>query len=209
MNRQTYHDLGGFIILDPVQIANEETFNLVMDTLEKNPDILETSDSQALNTKIPSNFIMRPLHQDHNPIILDDRHMALIWYDADNPDNASTMISLILEIEQSSNNSWRKTPCGIIAGHEFQGFFQYRRSCCGDNQTGLSVMAFIMNDINEVEHTIRDPLNLTNSHKKLFEQTKGGILISTGSLEHILHHHRHPDQPCNHSHSDIPTNSLY
>lgn len=208
MSEQNLHDQGGFIVLNPIQIADEDMYNAVMDIIEADAHFRSAEAFGSLNAMAPRNFIMQPMHKSNDPIMVDADHLALAWCDADEPDNVDKMVAVILKLEERADGSFDKTPCGIIAGEEFQGVLQYRLPCCGSNDTGLSMLFFVMEENDKGEDEIvfatRDAYSTDADHRKLFEKTPHGVEINSGGIAHILDHHNNPGQSCGHSHENLP-----
>ena len=204
MTKQTIIDHGGFITMHPVQIADEAIYDLAFDIIEADDSVRSAADFKKFDEEAPEDFIMQPLHTADDPIMLDEDHVALVWCDPDDPDNADLMVAVILELEELPNGRFNKTPCGIIAGSEFQGVLQYRLPCCGKDEDGFSMLFLTMNEEGKIEPDTRDALSTEMDHKKLFEKTAEGIVINSHGIEHLLDHHRHPGQDCDHDHTQLP-----
>lgn len=195
---------GGLIVLNPIQIADEESYNLAMEIINKDPDIRDADDFARLNDYAPDNFIMEPVHTIANPIMIDADRIALLWRDRDEPDDCDLMVGIILELEERADGSFAKRPCGIIAGDAFQGILQYRCPCCGTNETGFSMMFFMANDDDTIGYTTRDTLATEQNKKRLFENVPQGVKVSSHDIAHILQHHNHAGHACGHDHSLLP-----
>jgi hypothetical protein len=206
MGQQTINEQGGLIILNPLQIADENTYNLAMDVIEADDTIRSAEDFVKVNKGVPANFIMEPVHTLERPIMVDRDHIALLWRDKDDPSNVDMMAAVILELVERGDGTFRKVPCGVIAGNDFQGILQYRCPCCGDNQSGFSMMFFLKNEKGETEYTTRDTVVTKLSKAKLFESVPQGITVSSSQIQHILHHHENFGRACGHDHSHLPRN---
>lgn len=204
MATQKLSEQGGLIILHPIQIADERIYGQAMDIIERHPERRSAKDFVEFNNDAPNAFLMEPIHTKENPIVMDESHIALVWRDKDEPENVDLMVAIIMEIEKKPEGGYSKKPCGIIAGDKFQGVVQYRCPCCGDNQSGFSMMFFIMDEDGKIGFETRDTLATKAGKEKLFEKAPDGVRVDSHQIEHIVHHHLHPEKACGHDHSHLP-----
>lgn len=202
MTQQTINDQGGLIIMHPIQVADEEIYETVMNIIEDDPNMRTPESFIQLNKEAPSNFIMEAVHSMDAPILVDQNHMALLWCDKDDPTNPDMMIAVLFELIEREDRTYRKAPCGVIVGNEFQGVLQYRCPCCGTNETGFSMMFFLMNDDGRIVVTTRDTMFTENSKKRLFERVEQGVTVSSRLIDDILNHHF--GRACTHDHGLLP-----
>lgn len=199
----TINDQGGLIVRSPVYIADEDSYNDALDILDADADIVMPEGIKKFNDTYRKDFQLIPVHSSDHPIIVDDGRLALLWCDPDDPDNADGMVCVLMSLEEKADGGYRKTPSAVIVGEEFQGVLEYRCPCCGDNQTGFSMLVFVENEDGKIEFDTRDSVATKPGKKRLFENLPGGIVTNSGEIAHILWHHKH-DGHCGHSHDHLP-----
>lgn len=204
MKNQTILNLGGFVTLNPIQIMDEDIYASVMDIIEANPSLYKTDQFSAFNQNAPANFVMDPVHTKERPIIIDRNHFALLWCDRDDPTNADLMAGMLFEVVPQADKTLKKIPCGIIVGDQFQGVMQYRCSCCGTNETGFSMMFFLMDEDDKITFTTRDTLATEAVKRRFFENAPAGVTVSSAEIKHILLHNGNTGHNCGHDHSQLP-----
>jgi len=204
MAQNTINNQGGLVVLNPIQIADEEMYNAAMDIIEADENLRSAEACKSINALTPDNFIMEPVHTLQKPIVVDENHIALLWRDRDDPENPDMMAAILFELVERADRTYAKAPCGVIVGDLFQGIMQYRCPCCGDNETGFSMLFFLMNEEGKIEFTTRDALTTKPEKQRLFEKTGQGITVSSGQIAHILHHYAHAGAACGHNHAELP-----
>ena len=194
---------GGLIIRQPIMIADQESYNDALALLGTDKNHIPMPDEkQAFRDQHGSDFGMTAIHSDENPILIDQYRMALVWCDPDDRDNVDAMIAILMELHPRGDGTYRKVPRAIITGNEFQGIIEYRCPCCGDNDTGFSILVVAEDPATgDIKFAVRDSLFTKPDKTDLFGRLADGITADSAQIRHFLDHHH--GQCRNHGHKPL------
>lgn len=197
-----------FEFRDPIYILSEESMNDALSILGDNPNLVDIDARERFRNNYKNEFGLKPVHSDENPILMDGNTLAYLWCDPTDPENTDLMLAVTFDIALKTNTSngqpeISKALRGIVAGESFEGVLEYRKQCCGQNASAMSVFVALKDDDGELKYAIRDTTLTKPEVQKVFERAPGSVVFSTPHVAHIYSHAKNGMQ-CGHSHDFLP-----
>lgn len=197
-----------FEFRDPIYILSEESMNDALSILGDNPDLVDIDARERFRNNYKNEFGLKPVHSDENPILMDGNTLAFLWCDPQDPENPDLMLAVTFDIAVKTNTAngqpdVSKTLRGIVAGENFEGVLEYRKQCCGQNASAMSVFVALKDDSGELKYAVRDTTLTKAEVQKVFERAPGSVVFSTPHVAHIYSHAKN-GMHCGHSHDFLP-----
>ena len=208
MVKLTRTQFGGLDILSPTTTNYDEIEEVLFDILSKGKEIRSAEDAKDYMDELEDDCVMRPIHQNGKPIIIDHEYCALLWDNAEHPNDPDYMAGIIfILIEEDGKSKFKRA--GVIVGDAFEGVLQVRNPCCKgntkeDQESAYSMVIFIEQN-EQIRHKILDTPVTKSGCLQMFDKLPKGITVSSHEIAHMLdHHHKGPGHDCGHDHGQLP-----